>query len=295
MNRGQPTTHSTGSDPVAAFHAPPAPARPHAGLFAALAAEFDPREVKTRAQAGRQFKYVTARTVMNRLDNVLSPENWWARFRMVSADSVLCYLTIQLPNGTRVTKSDVGGCAGMADPGDDDKSAASDGLKRAAVHFGVGRYLYGDGVPSYDEHHAKHLANDTGHGRTGAYAAPGVIEDYRAWLVGYVSEINAKWLDRWTDDATGEIPAGVNELVSTWQLSGHVVKWARAADLIDAPEQPRSRQYDPLAAVAWMRDPEAVRKETRRYCREKWSDAVARIEGETTEGEPDTEGGRADG
>jgi hypothetical protein len=49
----------------------------HSDLFAALAAPFDPDEVKLRAQAGRQLHYVTARTVMNRLDDVLGPENWW--------------------------------------------------------------------------------------------------------------------------------------------------------------------------------------------------------------------------
>jgi hypothetical protein len=234
---------------------------------------------------------------MNRLDDVLGPENWWARFRMVAAESVLCYLTVRLPDGTKVTKSDVGGCAGMSDPGDDDKSAASDGLKRAAVHFGVGRYLYGDGVPSYDAHHAKHLANDTGHGRSGAYAPPAVVEEYRGWLAGFVSDVNAKWLDRWTDDGTGEIRDGVKDLVSTWQLSGHLLKWARSANLIEAPEEPRLRQYDPLAAVAWMRDPEAVRKEARRYCRAKWQEAVSRLEG-APDGETEpagTEGGCADG
>jgi hypothetical protein len=49
----------------------------HPDLFAALAAAFDPDEVKHRSQGGRQLEYVTARTVMNRLDDVLGPENWW--------------------------------------------------------------------------------------------------------------------------------------------------------------------------------------------------------------------------
>jgi putative DNA primase/helicase len=46
-----------------------------------------------------------------------------------------------------VTKCDAGGYAGMADSGDDDKSGYSDAFKRAAVKFGVARYLYRDGVP----------------------------------------------------------------------------------------------------------------------------------------------------
>ena len=120
----------------------------HRDLFAALAAPFDPDEVKLRTQAGRQLHYVTARTVMNRLDDVLGPENWWDDFVPLE-HSVICRLTIRLPDGTILTKSDAGGYAGMADPGDDDKSGFADAFKRAAVKFGVGRYLYRDGIPKF--------------------------------------------------------------------------------------------------------------------------------------------------
>lgn len=117
-------------------------------LFAALAAPFESREVRTRKQAGRDLAYVTARTVMNRLDNIFGPENWWDDYTP-GANSVLCRLTVRLPDGSTLTKADAGGYAGMSDSGDDDKSGYSDAFKRAAVKFGVGRYLYGDGVPSY--------------------------------------------------------------------------------------------------------------------------------------------------
>jgi hypothetical protein len=120
----------------------------HPDLFAALAAPFDPDEVKIRSQGSRQLHYVTARTVMNRLDDVLGPENWWDSYRPLE-HSVICELTIRLPDGTVLTKSDAGGYAGMADEGDDDKSGFADALKRAAVKFGVGRYLYRDGVPRF--------------------------------------------------------------------------------------------------------------------------------------------------
>ena len=119
----------------------------HKALFDALAAQFGPAEVKTRNQAGRQFLYVTARTVMNRLDAVLGPENWWDDYTPLER-SVICRLTIRLADGTVLTKVDAGGMAGMSDAGDDDKSGYSDAFKRAAVKFGVGRYLYGDGIAS---------------------------------------------------------------------------------------------------------------------------------------------------
>jgi len=120
----------------------------HPDLFAALAAPFDSQDLKARSQQGRQLHYITARTVMNRLDNVLGPENWWDEY-VPSESSVLCRLTIRLPDGSTLTKCDAGGYAGMADSGDDDKSGYSDAFKRAAVKFGVGRHLYRDGIPTY--------------------------------------------------------------------------------------------------------------------------------------------------
>jgi hypothetical protein len=118
-------------------------------LFAALAASFENHEVKIRpAQGGRQLHYITARTAMNRLDSVLGPENWWDEY-VPSQNSVLCKLTIRLPDGSTITKADAGGYAGMADQGDDDKSGFSDSFKRAAAKFGVARYLYRDGVPQF--------------------------------------------------------------------------------------------------------------------------------------------------
>lgn len=118
-------------------------------LFAALAAPFEPHEVKLRTiPGGRQLHYITARTAMNRLDSVLGPENWWDEF-IPLRNSVICRLTIRLPDGQTITKADAGGYAGMSDQGDDDKSGFSDAFKRAAAKFGVARYLYRDGVPAF--------------------------------------------------------------------------------------------------------------------------------------------------
>ncbi len=135
-------------------------------LFSALAGPFDSQELKVRNQSGRQLQYVTARTIMNRLDDVLGPENWYDSYES-RENSVLCKLTIRLPDGELLTKQDAGGCAGLADSGDDDKSAFSDALKRAAVKLGIGRYLYGDGVPKFSQasspaSNGHHSANGNG-------------------------------------------------------------------------------------------------------------------------------------
>ena len=59
---------------------------------------------------------------------------------------MLCKLSIRMPDGQVVTKQDAGGEAGMSDEGDNEKSGFSDAFKRAAVKWGVSRYLYGDGA-----------------------------------------------------------------------------------------------------------------------------------------------------
>src|SRR5262249_15482911 len=117
-------------------------------LFAALAAPFDAQEVRVRTQGARQIQYITARTAMNRLDSVVRPANWWDEY-VPGENSVLGRLSVRMPDGSTLTKADAGGYAGMPDQGDDDKSGFSDAFKRAAVKFGVGRYLYRDGVPTF--------------------------------------------------------------------------------------------------------------------------------------------------
>lgn len=117
-------------------------------IFAALAKPFSEGEVKWRwGDKKKSFKlhYITARQVMNRLDEVLGPESWWDDY-VPAEHSVLCRLSIRLPDGRTLTKCDAGGYPGMADDGDDDKGGYSDAFKRAGVKFGIARELYGDGV-----------------------------------------------------------------------------------------------------------------------------------------------------
>ncbi len=122
-------------------------------LFAALAAPFHPDEIKSRpGKGGVQLKYVTARTVMNRLDEVLGPENWEDMYTETK-DGIKCRITIgiECPDGTIrfVFKEDGSGFAKLDDESDTEKSGFSEAFKRCAVKFGVGRYLYRDGMPPY--------------------------------------------------------------------------------------------------------------------------------------------------
>lgn len=89
---------------------------------------------KTRALA---VPHITSRLVMDRLDEVVGPAEWHTDFVLIPGlKAAKVMLTV-----LGVTKSDIGFVAG-----DDDaaiKGTVSDGLKRAAVLFGIGRYLYG--------------------------------------------------------------------------------------------------------------------------------------------------------
>ncbi len=115
-------------------------------LTQALSAPFDPSEVrfKPAVVSGNRalaLAYVDARVIQDRLDEVLGAEGWQDSYRCLPDGSVICRLRLRLGNEW-VTKMDVGGPSEQPDGGDRMKAAFSDALKRAAVKFGVGRYLY---------------------------------------------------------------------------------------------------------------------------------------------------------
>ncbi len=115
-------------------------------VTAALAAPFDPRDVKWKPQSVKgnramALAYLDARAIQDRLDEVLGVEGWQDEYQLLPDGSVACKLQLFL--GDRwITKMDVGSPSEQPDGGDRLKAAFSDALKRAAVKFGIGRYLY---------------------------------------------------------------------------------------------------------------------------------------------------------
>jgi hypothetical protein len=112
----------------------------------ALAAPFDPAEVKFKPQtvSGNRalaVPFVDARVIQDRLDDVLGVMGWQDSYECLPDGSVVCRLRIRL-GSEWITKEDVGGQSEQPDEGDRRKAAFSDALKRAAVKFGIGRYLY---------------------------------------------------------------------------------------------------------------------------------------------------------
>jgi hypothetical protein len=109
----------------------------------ALQAPFPAQEIEWRVgsttadkKSGLALAYLTARHVMDRLDDVCGPARWQDRYEFHGARTV-CYLSI-LIGDEWVTKADGAGDSDV----EAEKGAISDALKRAAVKWGIGRYLY---------------------------------------------------------------------------------------------------------------------------------------------------------
>src|SRR4051794_27486760 len=112
----------------------------------ALSAPFDLKEVKFKPQVVQgnralALAYVDARAIQDRLDEVLGVEGWQDEYEVLPDGSVVCRLRLKVGDEW-VVKMDVGGPSEQPDGGDRMKAAFSDALKRAAVKFGIGRYIY---------------------------------------------------------------------------------------------------------------------------------------------------------
>lgn len=115
-------------------------------IRAKLAAPFAAGVVKWKAQAVKGNRalavaYIDARDVEDRLNDVLGIDGWDDKYTPAPDGCFLCELSLTI--GERVvTRSDLGAPAECPDKGDKAKGAVSDALKRAAIKFGVGRYVY---------------------------------------------------------------------------------------------------------------------------------------------------------
>lgn len=107
---------------------------------------FDPNDIEWRIQSSGfsngspwaiAVPYVTNRAIMDRLDSVCGKSGWQNEFRPGPAGGVICRLSIYV-NDRWITKED-GAENTEKEPV---KGGLSGAMKRAAVHFGIGRYLY---------------------------------------------------------------------------------------------------------------------------------------------------------
>lgn len=111
--------------------------------FEALSAPFPPERVSWRVgsmkkdkSAGMALAYLDARDVMGRLDEVCGPAGWQCKYSHAQGKTV-CDLGVKV-DGEWVWKADGAGDSDI----EAEKGALSDAFKRAAVRWGIGRYLY---------------------------------------------------------------------------------------------------------------------------------------------------------
>jgi hypothetical protein len=132
-----------------------------------------------------------------------------------------------------------------------------------------------DVTPQVPEHHAVNFTdNQTGHG-SGAYAPPDDVKAYQGFIDSQVIEINQKWCDRLTSPPDGEVLTEADgQVTDTWELSGHLLKWARGLGWVNAPVEVRPGQRDKFAAVAWKGHMDEFMQEARAYFKKKWNEKL---------------------
>jgi hypothetical protein len=86
---------------------------------------------------GMALAYMDARAVMDRFDAVCGPDGWQCNYTMSGAVAI-CNIGVLMPSGNWIWKADGAGATDV----EGEKGMLSDALKRAAVRWGVGRYLY---------------------------------------------------------------------------------------------------------------------------------------------------------
>lgn len=118
--------------------------KPNDQIYKELFSAFGKEAVQWRGQNTNSdgtkalaLAYIDARDVMNRLDKVVSPANWQDRYEETAKGRIVCTISICI-DGHWINKSDGAGDTDY----EGEKGAISDAFKRAAVKWGIGRYLY---------------------------------------------------------------------------------------------------------------------------------------------------------
>jgi len=82
--------------------------------------------------------YIDARDVMERLDKAVGFANWQCRYTLAEAGLLVCEIGLRV-DGEWIWRANGAGDTQV----EAEKGKCSDAFKRAAVVWGIGRYLYG--------------------------------------------------------------------------------------------------------------------------------------------------------
>lgn len=107
---------------------------------------FEEKDIEWRLQScgekngkfwAKALAYINARAVMNRLDTVCGKDNWQDKYIEIK-NGFICSIGIKINNDEWVWKTDGAERTAFEEL----KGGMSDAFKRAAVKWGIGRYLY---------------------------------------------------------------------------------------------------------------------------------------------------------
>ena len=227
-----------------------------------LKAPFEAKDIQWRvAQSGlrdgnpwaKVLAYVDNRAIMNRLDEVCGPMNWWNEYLQGPQGGVICGISIR--DGDHVvTKWDGADNTNIEEV----KGGLSDSMKRAAVQWGIGRYLYDleEGWAVFNTNgqyssQIKENPNDKG-GRWFKWNPPALP----AWALpksaapasqpGQPNELYPEYRARIAElaesvDGKHAWPKGVNEIVA-WVCEKKLAKFSRWAEVQNCTDRERLEQ-----------------------------------------------------
>lgn len=190
--------------------------------FAALRAPFTPEQVSWRVGAtnadktrGLALAYIDARVVYDRLDAVCGPGGWQCRYPHAEAKTV-CEIGILVANEWIWKANGAGDSQQEAE-----KGALSDALKRAAVAWGIGRYLYDLASPwvEIEQRGKSYVIKDSEYPRLAK-----LLTAQKAPVVSTMS--NGK--------CTGDFLAECKRAIDTITSRADVYAWLRSPALLNA-------------------------------------------------------------
>jgi len=162
--------------------------------------------------------YIDARQVQDRLDEVCGPENWQNEYYTVG-NLLFCKIGIKDVDGW-VWKSDTGVESNI----EKDKGHASDAFKRAAVQWGIGRFLYALDIEYVTANEIKTNNN-----------FPHVIDDTgkRIWdLTKHINSLNAKKTQRVKSPAQmPKTTPPTPEIIDHDKRDKQIADWKAEADM----------------------------------------------------------------